>query len=426
MYKPSNTKSALHLLLFICLLAIMPLLQAQNRINMPYSIFGVGEIHFNNYYQNLGMGGISQGYRSNMSVNDVNPASYTAVDTTSFVFDATMVSHFYRQQTDAISQDSDYISLGNISFAFPVTRRWAVGAGLKPYSLMGYNIRDVEEHEDAGTINYLYEGSGGLSQLFIGTAIQPVGNLSLGVNASYVFGKLNREASVSADSPGVYQTNKLETDHARGWILGFGMQYEFSFSANRNLIIGATYGHQDDIKLSSTDILRRRIPGVNVYDTISKIERIDDVLSLPRYYGVGMFSRINRNWSAGLDYQWQNWENFDIPHRQSDFNNSYRVAAGIEFRPTVETYSPFYSRMQYSAGIRYGQSYVYQDSDPLNEFGISFGVFIPVRRVFSGLNVGFEYSQRGTLDSHPMQENFYRLNIGINVYERWFIRRRFF
>lgn len=426
MHKPSNTKPALIFLLILTAWITLPGLQAQNRINMPYSIYGVGEVRFNHYYQNMGMGGISQGFRSNMSVNDVNPASYTAVDTTSFVFDATMVSHFYRQQTDVVSQDADYISLGNISFAFPLTRWWAVGAGLKPYSLMGYNIREIEENEEIGTINYLYEGSGGLTQLFIGTAIQPIGNLSLGMNASYVFGKLNREASVSADAPGVYQTNKLESDHARGWILGFGMQYEFEFSDNRNLIVGATYGNQDDLKLNSTEILRRRIPGVNIYDTISKNERIEDVLTLPQYFGVGMFTRINRSWSAGIDYQWQNWNSFSMPHRSGDFNDSYRIAAGVEFRPTVETYSPFFHRMHYSAGVRYGQSYVYRGKDPLNEFGISFGLFIPVRRAFSGLNVGFEYSQRGSLDNHPMKENFFRLNVGVNVYERWFIRRRFF
>lgn len=426
MCKPYNIKPVALFLLIASVLLSLSELHAQNRINMPYSIYGIGEIRFNHFYQNMGMGGVSQGYRSNMSVNDVNPASYSAVDTTSFVFDATLVSHFYRQQTDAITQDADYISLGNISFAFPLTRWWAVGAGLKPYSLMGYNIREVEEHEDAGTVNYLYEGSGGLSQLFIGTAVQPFGNLSLGVNASYLFGKMNREASVSADAAGVYQTNKLESDHARGWILGFGIQYEFEFSADRNLIIGATYGQQEDIKLNSDEILRRRIPGVNVYDTIARFERADGVISLPQHYGVGLFARINRNWSAGLDYHWQNWEEFQMPHRQTDFNDSYRVAAGVQFRPTVETFSSFFHRMHYTAGVRYGQSYINQKNDPLNEFGISFGMFIPIRRAFSGLNVGFEYSQRGTLDNHDMQERFFRLNVGVNVYERWFIRRRFF
>lgn len=417
--------AVLPLIVLVVLASLLPL-QAQNSINMPYSIYGLGEIHFNSFYQNNGMGGISQGFRSNMFVNDVNPASYTAVDSTSFIFDATAVSHFYHQETSDLSQDADYISLGNLSISFPVTHWWAAAAGIKPYSLMGYNMREMEEHEEIGNIHYLYRGSGGLSKLFIGTAINPVENLSLGVNASYVFGRLNREVAVIATGLGIHETNRIESDHARGWVFDFGIQYEFLFPDNRNLVVGATYGHQNSIKLNSKELHRRRIPGMTIFDTIHQVEHIDGTLNLPRHFGVGVFGRINQNWSAGLDYQWQNWEDFNLPHRPSNFNNSYNLAAGVQFRPTVETFSRFFHRMKYAAGIRYGQSYINPGNEPLNEFGISFGTYIPVRRAFSGLNVGFEYSQRGSIDNHPMMERFYRLNIGVNVYERWFIRRRFF
>ncbi len=415
--------------IFVALFSLLCLAgasQAQNRINMPYSIYGLGEIRFNHLHQNMGMGGLSQAYRSNMTVNYVNPASYSAVDSTSFVFDATMVTHFYRQETSEISQYSDYVSLANISFSFPITRRWAFGAGIKPYSLMGYSIRDIDEHELAGTVNYLYEGSGGLTQLFLGSAFKPFGDLSVGVNASYVFGDINREYSVLSDSAGVYLTNRLLSNKAGGWMFGFGMQYEFIFSSNRELTIGATYGGANEIDVSSSEILRRRLPGLIGFDTIANNDLGDDRLTLPRYYGAGVFARLNQNWAAGLEYQWQNWENFEMSQRNETFNNNYKIAGGVEFKPTVETYSPFFYRLQYTAGFRYEQSYLTHNNEPVNEFGISFGMFIPVRRAFSGIKLGFEYSQRGSVDQNLMQEDFYRLNIGINIYERWFIRRRFF
>lgn len=413
-------------MVIFCLLSPADASQAQNRINMPYSIYGIGEIRFNHYHQNLGMGGLSQAYRSNMSVNDVNPASYSAVDSTSFVFDATMVTHFYGQKTNEISQYSDYVSLANISVAFPVTQWWAFAAGIKPYSLMGYSIRDADEHPLAGTVNYLYEGSGGLSQLFLGSSFKPFGKLSLGVNASYLFGDINREYNVMSDSAGVYQTNRLLTNNARGWMFGLGLQYEILFSDNRAITIGATYGNPNDINVSSKEILRRRVPGVARYDTIARNDLGDGVFTLPQYYGAGIFARLNRNWAAGIEYQWQNWKDFAMVNRKETFNDSYNIAAGIEFKPTVETYSPFFHRLQYSAGFRYGQSYIAYDNQAIDEFGISFGVFVPVRRAFSGIKIGFEYSQRGAVDQNLMQEDFYRINIGMNIYERWFIRRRFF
>ncbi len=414
--------------LLFSFLILFPLLgtQAQNRINMPYSIYGLGEIRFNKNYQNMGMGGISQAFRSNMNVNDINPASYTGVDTTSFIFDLTMVTHFYEQKTAALAQQSDYISVGNLSVSFPLTKWWAFAAGMKPYSLMGYSIKDEEDHPMAGKIHYLYEGSGGLNQLFLGNAVQLFNHLSLGVNASYVFGDIRREASIVSDSADVFQTNLLYTNSIGGWMLGFGMQYEFIFSNHRFLTIGATYGHQQDISLNTKETLRWRLPGVSAYDTLSHNLLDEGVVSLPQYYGAGIFGRLNRNWAGGIDYNWQNWENFTLPGQEKAFNNSYQVAAGIIFSPTIETYSPFFYRWEYSAGIRYGQSYLRHQDETINEFGISFGLHIPVRRAFSGVKIGFEYSQRGAVNDHYMQENFYRLNVGVNIYERWFIRRRFF
>lgn len=409
------------------LVLLLPLsgMQAQNRINMPYSIYGVGEVRFNEFHQNMGMGGLSQGFRSNMFVNDVNPASYTATDSTSFIFDITTVTHFYEQKTSNLSQQADYISLGNISISFPVTHWWGVGAGLKPYSLVGYDIRDFDEHPLAGRVSYLYEGSGGLNQLFLGTAINPVGGLSLGINASYIFGNIAHEASVIADTVFMYRTNALNKINARGWTLGLGAQYQFKFSNNRQLTIGATYGNQSELKLDATETLRRRQPGVFAYDTISHRAFDDGTLSLPQYYGAGFFADINRNWAAGIDYQWQNWDSFSLSGQKTNFSNSYRLATGLQYSPTVETYSSFFHRMRYTAGFKYGQSYLMDDNDPLDEFGITFGVHIPVRRTFSGVKVGFEYSRRGSVDNNYMQENFYRINIGINIWERWFVRRLF-
>jgi hypothetical protein len=50
----------------------------------------------------------------------------------------------------------------------------------------------------------------------------------------------------------------------------------------------------------------------------------------------------------------------------------------------------------------------------------------PLRRSLSALNFGFEYANRSSDNPDLISENFFRFNIGINVYERWFVRRKFF
>ncbi len=418
--------AALITLLAICLAWPSAKSIAQGNINMPYSMYGVGELQFNQYFQNLGMGGISQGYRSNVSINDVNPASYSALDSTSFVFETTVFTHFYEQKTKDLKQQSDFFTLGNISVGFPVTRWWSFAAGLKPYSQLGYNIRDVQEHQQAGTVSLLYQGSGGLNQVFVGSAFEPVKGLSLGVNASYLFGNLDHEASLKSDSIGVFQTNLVNANQVSGWILGLGLQYRHDFTEYRHITIGASYGDKQDVNVNTTETLRRKLPGEMFYDTIVHVDLEDGRLSLPQYYGVGVYGRLNRQWAAGVDYQWQNWEAFEFLGKKENLSNSHQVSAGVKFNPTVETLPTIFHRLQYTAGVRYGQSYFQPEEKSLDEFGISFGTTIPIRGSLSALNLNFEYSRRGSVDNHFMKENFYRLNIGVNIYEHWFIRRRFY
>ncbi len=425
MYNPFCRRLATALIFFVGSLMLAPQAFTQVRINLPYSIYGVGELRFNQYFQNMGMGGISQGYRSNLSVNDVNPASYTATDSTSFVFETTLFSHFYEQRTNTVKQQADYISLGNFSFKFPVTPWWSFAAGLKPYSAVGYQIREDDQGQP-GAFRYVYEGSGGLNQLFIGNAFEPVKGLSIGMNASYIFGKFNHESSVVSDSVGVYLTNLIRANDVTGWMFGFGMQYQHIISDNRWFVVGATFGNQQDMDVSRTETLRRMLPGVLNYDTIYHNVADPGTLTLPAYYGVGLYGRLNRQWSGGIDYQRQNWESYQIMGSSQNLNNSQQVSLGVGFSPVVETYSSIFHSIRYSAGIRYGQAYFQPQGEPLNEFGIAFGLHIPVRWTFSGIKLGFEYSQRGSTTDHLMQENFYRINFGINIYERWFVRRRFF
>lgn len=426
MYNPFYGRLATALVFFIAsALFASEAVSQQVRINLPYSIYGVGELRFNQYFQNMGMGGISQGFRSNMSVNDVNPASYTATDSTSFVFETTLFSHFYEQKTNTAEQQADYLSLGNFSFKFPVTRWWSFAGGLKPYSAVGYQIRDNAQGQP-GAFRYVYEGSGGINQLFLGNAFKPFEGFSVGVNASYLFGHMNHESSVVSDSIGMYLTNLIYANEVSGWMFGFGMQYQYNVSDSRWFVLGATFGNETDLGVNRTETLRKMLPGVLNYDTVSHNVLDPGNLTLPTYYGVGLFAQLNQHWSGGIDYQWQNWESYQIMGSGQNLNNSYQLSAGVGFLPPVETYSTLFHRIHYTAGIRYGQAYFQPQGEPLNEFGIGFGLHIPVRWTLSGIKLGFEYSQRGSTSDHLMQENFYRINFGINIYDRWFVRRRFF
>jgi hypothetical protein len=398
----------------------------QNRINSPYSMFGPGEVRGNDYFRNMSLGGIAQGFRSNTSVNFLNPASYTATDSLSFIFDAVVFSHFYQQKDANNSQFSNYSMLGNFNFSFPATRFWSVAAGILPYSQLGYKISEFTTNPVDGRINYRYEGSGGINQVYLGHGFKILPSLSIGVNASYLFGKSQDETIVSSDSIGFYSSIWSFADDIDGFMLGYGIQWHKNLGANRQIHIGATYTHETNLSITRNRYLIRELPRQTPPDTLSNVSSEPGIMKIPARMGAGVFMKFNRVWSAGLDYETQSWSEFETNNTPGNLNDSYQFRIGAIYNPRIETYSSIFNRLEYRAGFRYGKSFLNLQNSDFDEFGISFGVGLPVRRSLSGLNIGFEYSTRGSDAPGLIKENFFRFNIGLNIYERWFIKSRFF
>ncbi len=398
---------------------------SQARINSPYSMFGPGEIKGNEYFRNMGLGGIAQGFRKNTTINYINPASYTALDSLSFVFDATVFSHLYQQKQANQEQLTSYSSLGNFNFAFKLTPWWGIAAGILPYSQVGYRISDMGQA--GGLVNYLYEGNGGINQVYLGHGFNLFRGLSAGVNVSYLFGKSEDLMVAQSDSMGFFRTYWSSTDDIDGLLLTFGLQYRHVFNSNRNITFGATFSDQASLNISRNQHILRDLPGIsNIPDTLNVISGGTGTMEIPRSLGAGVFMKFNNNWSGGIDYQSQNWSDFSSFGAQHSLNDAWQLRMGMIHNPRIETFSTFFSRLEYRAGARFGQSFINYGNEDFSEFGISFGVGIPVRRSLSGLNIGFEYSNRSSGRDDLISESFFRFNLGVNIYERWFVRRRFF
>ncbi|MCK7538904.1 MAG: hypothetical protein MZV63_52190 [Marinilabiliales bacterium] len=72
----------------ICLLALLTAGAAgQKNVLSPYARYGIGNLEQQGTFRTLAMGGISSGIRNNLTLNYVTPASYSSIDTTSFIFD---------------------------------------------------------------------------------------------------------------------------------------------------------------------------------------------------------------------------------------------------------------------------------------------------------------------------------------------------
>ncbi len=59
----------------------------------------------------------------------------------------------------------------------------------------------------------------------------------------------------------------------------------------------------------------------------------------------------------------------------------------------------------------------------IDDFGISFGVGLPLGNQVSRLNLGFEFGKRGTTDNGLVEEEYFNFRLGLTLSNKWFRKR---
>jgi hypothetical protein len=400
----------------------------QTRISSPYSRYGLGDLQNNKYLRNISLGGISYGFRNSNSLNYANPASYTALDTNSFVFETGVNSHFVQLTTNKLSQGTNYTSLSYLIFGFPITKWWGSSIGLLPYSSVGYKVSDYESVPEIGKIKYLYEGSGGLNQFYWGHAFE-VKNFSFGFNAAYVFGYLDKTRTVSyPDSVNFLALRLINSTRVNDFLFTYGFQYQKTLKNDLKICAGLVFNASSNLN-SRRDSLAYRFISVgeleSIKDTLVNSGDVKGKIVLPQGLGGGITIGRSDNWLIGLDYQLQNWEKFSSFGEKDSLKNSWMVSIGTELTPKNTAVSGYWKRVHYRFGARYNKTYLQLRNNQLSEYAFSFGLGFPLKRSKTSINIGFELGQRGTTENNLIKEQFGRIILNVSIYEFWFYKRRF-
>ncbi len=428
----TRTNSATLLIALVLLFFVSERTWGQARISSPYSRYGVGELWYNNYSVTLsGMGNVGLAIRSNDFLNIKNPASYTGFDSTSFLFDISALGVYSTLKTTEISQDADYGSLGYVLFGTPLTHWWKASFGLIPFSHVGYAVYEEETLPDIGNVRYIYEGTGGLNQFHVGNAFQITPKLSIGFNASYIWGVIERQRRVTfPDSLFMLSTKINNFDHISDFLVDLGVQY---FTPLKNdLELGTGFVFKPGTNINAT----RRYLGQNYFaNTASTLESPRDtivyepsekgVLKFPLGFGVGVSLKKSNQFLVSMDVNWRNWKEYQTFGRSDSLQNSFSFNVGGEFIPKHNSIVSYWHRVRYRIGFRYENSYLEINETPIKEFGISFGLGFPFKRSKSMLNFAFEFGNKGTVENNLVQENFFKFTFGLSIYERWFVKNRY-
>jgi hypothetical protein len=398
----------------------------------PYSRFGIGQIKDKSVNTRLqGMGGISNAIASNRFVNPSNPATYVYFDSLSFLFNAGMKMSSSTYRTATLTEQGSSASLSYFSMGFPVLRQWKVAIGLLPYSDIGYNIVVSDFQEEIGNYNYAFTGDGGLNQLYFGNGFKITDRLSFGVNFTYVFGRNTTSTLLYFPDSTLYTNTKIEQRLlADDFIFDYGIYYTQPLANDYQFNVGLVYGQKVRLKAKRETLVRSLFGGVDggieyFLDTISYKPEKDGRIELPHSAGIGLSFQKKDRWLVGLDANWQNWKTFSIDNQPDSLQNAWNIALGGEFTPKHTSISKYWSRVTYRLGARYNQTYLNLYGQSINEFGISFGLGLPLPRSLTTIDLSLEVGQGGTTAKNLIKETFVNFTVGVSIYERWFVKRRY-
>ena len=408
---------------------------AQSGTNSPYSQYGLGLLNEQSSGFNRGMNGLGLGFREHNQVNYLNPASYSAIDSLTFIFDAGLsgqLTNFSEngQRINAKNADFEYAVAG-----FRVFKHVGVSFGIVPFTNVGYNysISDFLDGDRNTTYTNTYNGSGGIHQVYVGAGWEFVKGLSVGANIAYLWGDIDRSV-VNSYSDGYINTlSKYYTATVSNYKLDIGLQYSFNLNKKNALAVGLTYGLGHKLNADPTCMVISTNSNTGIADTTSFT--VNNGFELPTSYGAGLMWNHNNKLKVGADFTLQKWGGIKYPvyriindeqsYELTDdyYSDRYKVTFGGEFCNNEMSRS-FFDRVRFRAGVSYATSYYKINGlDGPDEISASIGFGIPIINAYNNrsfLNVSGQWvhsSAKGMLT-----ENTFRINVGITFNERWFMK----
>lgn len=397
---------------------------AQNNTNSPYTRYGYGDLVNQNFGNSKAMGGIAFGLRDGSQINPLNPASYTAIDSLTFLFEGGA-----SLQNSNISDGTLKLNVKNSSFdyvamQFRLHRRLAMSIGLLPFSNVGYNVsQGYSETSTSPAYTKQLIGDGGLHQLYAGLGIKVFENLSVGANVSYFWGDITRTLamvypSYSDVSGQSVSTSYMETTgmSVRDYKLDFGIQYTQPIGKKHSVTLGAVFSPKHN--LNNDTYVQTNTSVTSYKDTIV-------TCGTPNSFGAGFTYKYDNRLTIGVDYSLQKWGDVTYMNQPHAFCDRTKISAGAEYLPT-RIGRNYFGRVKYRLGGYVTNPYYKTEAGERasREYGVTAGFGLPVPRSRSIISVSAQYVHVEGLQAGMLNENILKFSIGITFNEHWFFKRK--
>ncbi len=414
----------------------------------PYTMYGVGSLNRSPLSAFAAMGGASIGFRNDgfdtageIRLNVSNPASLSGIAPRAFIFDVGVVGtnqYLSQRSTEGLLRTSfNTFNFNNITIAMPIASKLGFSFGVSPFSEVGYKVHTMDESylADLGVVHYYLNGEGDVTEAKAALGWEPFENFSLGVEANYLWGDINRNYRaqiVPYTGNGKYQDVRAVTNEKVNRVFAaFGVQFSPVDRDKTRLTVGATYRMGGKLNSRVSDF----VPSGNIFGDTVRLAEYRSPVYMPQRVGAGIFFHRPK-WAVGVDYVWEDWGNRNSPDVVNGvrYVNTGVLKIGAQYTPNRYDMrgraASFFNRMTYKAGVRTGKNYLEFHGVPMHERAVTVGFDIPLRAdKISRLAVGLEYGQRGSLQGALVKERYFKVSAGMMLfggdYDYWFQKHRY-
>lgn len=401
-----------------------------NNFGSPYARFGMGEFQPLSGAAFQGLGGMQAAIAHPQWINIENPASL-ALGALTRVELGTQ-ARFSKLQTSQQSLLKSNINLAHLALAIPLGKSLGTALSFAPISLHNYDVLGSGlVNPGGGQIPYkvdeYYTGRGGINRLSwgIGWQVHPSWRVGYGLNA--MFGQTIKEfRKVFPDSVQAFNVRVQDQWSVLGACHHLGFQFQPSPKAQS---WSETWGMS--LRLPANLPMRQNLlaerftliaGNMRIRDTVVNKPEQQGLMHLPLQWVAGYWIEKSGKSGFGMEGIYEPLSKWRVMGLADSLQDRWTIKLG-GYRVAKPAGNRAVDQLIYRSGLRFSPGGLRLRNRSIHEMAVYAGLGFPLRRSASMLNLGLEFGRWGRLDEGLVQEDFVRVNLTLNLNDRWFIRR---
>lgn len=393
---------------------------AQQGTVSPYSFYGMGTTNFKGTADTRAMGGLRVASDS-IHLNILNAASLAELELVNYTVG--MSYQRANQKVGGNTQTATTTTFDYLAMGIPINKV-GVSFGLLPSTSVGYDLTSNNNTENLME----YEGKGGVNKTFLSIGYALTNSWNIGVQAGYNFGNIEN-SGISRRSGVQYATRERNEFDVSGFDFQLATSYTIPLEDRKYLVGTVTYNPKYKLSTENNRVLETiqySTTGDHVAVDRREFDMIKADMDMPEELTFGVGYGSDKHWFLGAEFTQRGAENFNSHSLALDnvkFNDAKSYRLGGYYIPNYRALSGVFNRVVYRMGMRYEDMGLNINGQDIDEFGISFGIGVPMRRTFSNINLGLEVGKRGTNKNGLIQENFFNAILTLSLNDKWFQKR---